>query len=49
MLKYKLHEYCHVTEWLETGLGMVIGSIEPLQNVTTSNYSAIANSHSKIL
>jgi hypothetical protein len=31
--------------WLYTGFGLVIGFTELLQNVTTSNYSAIANSH----
>jgi hypothetical protein len=33
-------KYCHMIEWL-----LVIGFIEYLQIVTTSNYSAIANSH----
>jgi hypothetical protein len=37
--------YCHVTEWLQTGFGLVIGLNKHLQIVTTSNYSAIANSH----
>jgi hypothetical protein len=36
---------CHVYEWLETRSGLVIWFIEHLQNVTTSTYSAIANSH----
>jgi hypothetical protein len=34
-----------VIEWLQTGFGLVIGLIENLQIVTTSNYSAIANLH----
>jgi hypothetical protein len=37
--------YCHVIEWLQTEFGFVIGFIEHLQLVSTSNYSAIANSH----
>jgi hypothetical protein len=37
--------YYHVCEWLQTGFGMAIGLIEHLQTVTTSNYSAVANSH----
>jgi hypothetical protein len=40
-----LHSYCHVYERLETRFGLVIGFIEHLQNVTTRNYSVIANSH----
>jgi hypothetical protein len=39
------HIYCHAYEWLETGFGLVIGFTDYLQIVTTSNYSAIANSH----
>jgi hypothetical protein len=31
--------------WVWTGIGLVIGFIEQLQIVTTSNYSAIANPH----
>jgi hypothetical protein len=30
------------------GFGLVIGFTELLENVTTSNYSAIANSHTTI-
>jgi hypothetical protein len=37
--------YFRVIEWLYTGFGLVIGFTEQLQIVTTSNYSAIANSH----
>jgi hypothetical protein len=33
-------------EWLQTGLGLVTGFIEHLQNVTTRNYSTVANSQS---
>jgi hypothetical protein len=32
-------------DWLHTGIRLVIEFIENLQNVTTSNYSAISNSH----
>jgi hypothetical protein len=39
--------YRHVYEWLQTGFGLVIGFIDLLQNVATSNYTAIANSHSQ--
>jgi hypothetical protein len=38
---------CHLMELLETGLELVIGFVEILQNVSTSNYSAIANSHTQ--
>jgi hypothetical protein len=37
--------YCHVLEALYTEFGMVIGLVERLQTVITSNYNAIANSH----
>jgi hypothetical protein len=40
--------YFHVIECLYTGFELVIGFIEHLQIVTTSNYSTIANSHSTI-
>jgi hypothetical protein len=32
--------------WLDTGFGLVIRFIGLLQTVTTTNYSAVANSHS---
>jgi hypothetical protein len=38
-------QYCHVYEWLQTRGWLVIWFIDRLQIVTTSNYSAIANSH----
>jgi hypothetical protein len=38
-------KYYHVCEWLQTGFGLIIQVIEHLQIVTTSNYSAITNSH----
>jgi hypothetical protein len=31
--------------WLQTGFGLVIGFTEPLHNVTTTDYSNNANSH----
>jgi hypothetical protein len=34
-----------VYEWQQTGFGWVIGFIVHLQIITTSNYSAVANSH----
>jgi hypothetical protein len=37
--------YCHVFQLIETGCGLVIGFTDYLQNVTTSNYRAIANSY----
>jgi hypothetical protein len=37
--------YCHVYERLQTGFRLVIGFIKYLLNITTSNYNAIANSH----
>jgi hypothetical protein len=39
--------YCHAYAWLYTEFGLVIGFIELLQNVTASNYSTIANSHTQ--
>jgi hypothetical protein len=35
----------HVWVWLQTGFGLVIGFIEHSQILTTSDYSAIVNSH----
>jgi hypothetical protein len=32
-------------QWLQMGFGLVIGFTKHLQNVTTSNYRAIANLH----
>jgi hypothetical protein len=37
--------HCHVWEWLQTGFELIIGFIKYLLVITTSNYSAIANSH----
>jgi hypothetical protein len=39
------HIHCHVLEWLLKGFGLIIEFIDHLQIVTTSNYIAIANSH----
>jgi hypothetical protein len=41
---YKVLSYDRMTK---TGFGLVIGFIEHLQVITTSNYSAIANSHTQ--
>jgi hypothetical protein len=38
-------QYYHLYERLQTGFGLVIEFIDQLQIVTTSNYSAVANSH----
>jgi hypothetical protein len=38
-------KFCNVYEWLQTGFGLVIGFIEYLHIITTSNYNANANSH----
>jgi hypothetical protein len=45
LLTYNIMKNCHVYEWLQTGFIWVIGFSDNLQTVTTSNYSAIANSH----
>jgi hypothetical protein len=37
--------YCRVSQWLETGLGLVTGFINNLQVVTIINYYTIAASH----
>jgi hypothetical protein len=37
--------YCHAFKWQQTEFGLVTGFTEHLQIVTTSNHSAIANSH----
>jgi hypothetical protein len=38
-------KYCHVSQWLKTGFGLVIGFISHLQVVTTINYYTIAALH----
>jgi hypothetical protein len=38
-------EYCHVSQWLRRGFGLVIGFINNLQVVTTINYYTIADLH----
>jgi hypothetical protein len=37
--------YFHVSKWLTTGFGFIIGFIDHLQAVTTNNYNTIANFH----
>jgi hypothetical protein len=37
--------YCHVSQWLKTGFGLVIGFTNHLQVVTTINYYTIADLH----
>jgi hypothetical protein len=37
-----------MTVWLHTGFALVIGFIEHLEMVTTSNYRAVSNSHTEI-
>jgi hypothetical protein len=39
-ISFSFRIYCHMMEWF-----IVIGFIEHLQIVTTSNYSAVTNSH----
>jgi hypothetical protein len=37
--------YCHMIEWLQLGLGLVIRFIEHLKNVTTNNYDSLSELH----
>jgi hypothetical protein len=41
-------KYCHVSEWLYTGFGLMIGFIFHLQIVTASNYNALADSCTRL-
>jgi hypothetical protein len=38
-------QYCHVSQWLKTGFGLVIAVINHLQVITTINYYATADLH----
>jgi hypothetical protein len=42
---YPSRIYCHVSQWLRRGFGVVIGFIGYLQVVTTNNYNTIADLH----
>jgi hypothetical protein len=37
--------YCHVSQWLKTGFGLVIGLIDHLQVLTTNNYNTVTDFH----
>jgi hypothetical protein len=40
-----IHSYCHVSQWLRRGFGLVIGFINNLQVPTTTNYYTIGALH----
>jgi hypothetical protein len=38
-------KYCHVSQWLRRGFGLVIGFINNLLAVTTNNYNTVTDFH----
>jgi hypothetical protein len=40
-IRHETVSYCHVSQWLETGFGLVIGFTGHLQVVATNNYNTV--------